>query len=61
MKDATDSVRKFKSSYWKFTNKNSVARMALKKQKARFQRAFEGRKLQGHCAVGHRTLSSTAV
>jgi len=25
------------------------------------RRAFEGRKLHGHCAVGGRTLSSVAV
>jgi hypothetical protein len=57
----TDNGKKFESFCWKFTNRIICTRKAPKKQKARRKRAFEGRKLHGHCAVGHRTLSSTAV
>jgi len=32
-----------------------------KSRRPALQRAFEGRKLHGHCAVGGRTLSSVAV
>lgn len=59
--ESTDSAKKSRLSCGKFASENLRAGMALKSRRPALQRAFEGRKLQGHCAVGHRTLSSTAV